>query len=62
MGCSVGLESYPGVTPAIDAAVMSYAEYNEIEHAEPYVIEVESGLADAAVAIDVAQPFRQLAE
>jgi hypothetical protein len=42
-GCSVGLETYPGIHAAVDAPVMSYADYNEIEHAEPYVIEIDAG-------------------
>jgi hypothetical protein len=42
-GCSVALETYPGVRPAVDAPVMTYAEYNDLEHAQPYVLEIDAG-------------------
>jgi hypothetical protein len=43
LGCSVGLETYPGVQPEIDLPVMTYAEYNKIEHPQPYILRVDSG-------------------
>lgn len=40
-GCTAGLDGYPGVRPALDAPIMTYPEYNLLEHEEPYVLRID---------------------
>jgi len=41
-GCSVGLESYPDVQPAVNAPIMSYTEYNDLQHPEPFILRIDN--------------------
>jgi hypothetical protein len=42
-GCAYTLEGVGDVTQRTGADVMTYAEYNAMEHAEPYVLQLEDG-------------------